>query len=886
MRTVFSWLVRLFPERFRERFGEAMLEHAALDVERARARGRLAGARAALGTAADLLWAALAERWRPAWTAANGETRRKDMRGSLQAWMRDLRHGARTLRGMPAFTATSAGTLGLAIGLLAGIYTVLDTVVLDPLAYPEPQRLVAVAATAPGSDLPREFDVAPEFLLHYKEHSRQLENVAAYDTFTSTIRVGDRVERVRMSVASSSLYDTLGARPALGRLPATDEEDVVVIGDVLWRTWFASDPSVVGRAYDIAGRQRTVVGVMPPGFAFPNDGALLWIAAFAKFENLRPGRFGIPLVARLAPGATPESAATELTALARQLPERFGGSPAYARIIGQHRAVVRPLLDYMLGPATRVLWVLFAAGAIVLAIACVNVANLFLVRAEGRQRDLAVRRAIGATSGQLVRLQMGEAFVIAGLAGVVAMALAWGCLPALLLAAPGRLPRLDQVAIGWPTLVFTAVAALIAATACGILPAVRGASPDPGRLRDGSRGSTGRRGWVRDGLVALQTALALVLLIGAGLLSRSLHRLSHVDPGYDTRDVFTFQFAPEQPALKDGPTWAQFHLDFLDRLRGLPGVTLAGLVENVPLNEDTPAQRFRAEGQEAGPDTGPRLNVNYAAGDYFPAMGIEVAEGRLFEAADHVTTHGNVLLSRSAARALWPGQSAIGKRLQAQGSEDWHTVVGVVDDVLQNGFRETPEAAVYFPLAGPKPETWRITSPAYVLKTARAEVVAPDVRALVRAAAPEAPMYRVFTMERLAADSMVDLSFTTLMLGIVSALALLLGAVGLYGVMSCVVAGRTREIGVRMALGATARQVRRMVVAHGARVVGVGIGLGVAAALAATRLLGGLLFGVAPVDPAIYTAMAALILGIGLLASYGPAQRASRVDPCESLRSD
>jgi predicted permease len=442
------------------------------------------------------------------------------------------------------------------------------------------------------------------------------------------------------------------------------------------------------------------------------------------------------------------------------------------------------------------------------------------------------------------------------------------------------------VAIGWPTLAFTAVAALVVATACGALPALRGASPDLSRLRESGRGSTGRRGWARDGLVTAQTALALVLLIGSALLLRSFHELRNVRPGYDTRDVFTFQFAPEQARLKDGPTWAEFHLDFLDRLRRLPGVAAVGLVENVPLNEDTRAERFRAEGSEAGPDAGPRLNVNWTAGDYFRAMGIEVREGRLFEAADHLTSHGNVLVSASAAAALWPGQGAIGKRLQQQGEADWHTVVGVVDDVRQNGFRETPEAAVYFPLSGPQPTSWAITTPAYVVKTARAEVIAPEVRALVRQVAPEAPMYRVFTMERLAAQSMVELSFTTLLVGIVSTLALLLGAVGLYGVLSYVVAGRTREIGVRMALGASARQVRRMVVAQGAKVVGLGIGLGLLAALAVTRTLGGLLFGVKAVDAPTFAAMALLMLAIGLLASYGPARRASRVDPCESLRSD
>jgi hypothetical protein len=288
----------------------------------------------------------------------------------------------------------------------------------------------------------------------------------------------------------------------------------------------------------------------------------------------------------------------------------------------------------------------------------------------------------------------------------------------------------------------------------------------------------------------------------------------------------------------------------------------------------------------ADPDAGPLLNFTCAAGDYFRAMGIAVVEGRPFETSDHVSALGNVVLSRSAAQALWPGQSAVGRRLQQQGQTAWYTVVGVVEDVMQYDFRGAPQSMVYAPLQGPTPTAWRVTSPGYVVKTTRAEVIAPEVRALIQEVAPEAPMYRVYTLDNLAARSMIELSFTLLTLSIVSALALFLGAVGLYGVLSCVVAERTREIGVRMALGATAAAVRRMVVTQGARAVGVGIAVGLLAALATTRALGSLLFGVAPVDATTFAAMAFLMLVIGGLAAYLPARRASRVDPCESLRSD
>jgi predicted permease len=889
VKTALAWLVRLFPKSFREHFGEAIVEHAALDCERRRL-GRLAAARSLLATVFDLGRSALAERWRPSWAAvptANGKGKGRAMSFTLDGGGAELRHALRTLRRTPGFTVTVVATLGLAIGAIAGVFAVLDRVLLSPLPYGHPDRLVFIAAEAPGSEMNGEFGLAGEFYLQYKENSRLLEDVALFATFTDTLRVGERAERISMGVVTNSLYSTLGATAALGRLPeASDEQRVAVISDALWRSWFGADPSVVGRAYDIAGQSRTIVGVMRPDFKFPNDGARLWIPIHVRAEGLHPGRFGMNAVGRMAPGTDRETVATELTALARRLPERFGGSPGYARLMERHRAVVRPLLDEMLGPAARSLWILFAAAGIVLLIACVNVANLFMVRAEARHRDLAVRRAIGASRAQLIRLQMAEALVAALLAGVLAVGLARLSLPALLRAAPAGIPRLEEVAIGAGTLLFTLVAAVLSGVGCGTAAALRAASPDLNRLREGGRGSTGRRGFTRDGLVAAQTAMALVLLIGAGLLMRSFLALRAVDPGYDPRDVFTFQFAPEQPALKDGPTWARFHLDFLDRLASLPGVTSVGLVENVPLDEGTRRERFRTEDMPEDPDAGRPLNVTFAAGHYFRTMAIEVLDGRPFETADHVSALGNVVISRSAASQLWPGQRAVGRRMQQQGTPYWHTVVGVVEDVMQYGFRDTPRALVYYPLVGPTPTTWSITTPAYVLKTTRAEVIAPDVRALIREVAPEAPMYRVYTMAGLAARSMIQLSFTLLTLGIVSALALFLGALGLYGVLSCVVAERTREIGVRMALGATAAAVRRMVVTQGARVVALGVAIGLAAAFAATRALGGLLYGVAAVDGPTFAAMASLMLVIGGLAAYIPARRASLVDPCESLRGD
>jgi len=803
-------------------------------------------------------------------------------------WISDFRYAWRALIRTPGFLVTSVATLGLAIGAVVGMFGVVNTVLLRPLPFPDADRLVVVAGTAPGSDLPERFGLGQEFYLHYRDRSQLLDGIFLFGGGTSTLRTDDRVERISMGFPTNGIYATLGVRPQVGRLPAPDDEDrVVLISDRLWSSWFGRDPAVVGKTYFVSGEMRQVIGVMPPEFSFPTEQTLLWVAGDVRPADVRPGQLGAPVVARMKPGVTREQLATELTRLSKELPARFGGPPNYARVIEQHSAVVEPLLDRLVGPTARTsLWVLLGAVSVVLLIACANVANLFMVRAEGRRRDLAVRRAIGASRAQLVRLQMAEAFLVALPAGGLAVILSAVTLPLFLRAAPEGLPRLGLAGLDLPTLAAAFALVVITALACGAVPALHASAPDLARLREGSRGSTGRRHLGRDVLVVAQTALALVLLIGSALLVQSFQRLRGVDPGYDTADIYTFQFAPEQEHLTDGPSWGRLHLEFMDRLRALPGVTAVGVVNNIPLDEGTGAGRFLTDAMD--PDGGGALlDQNFAGGDYFRVMGIDLLRGRPFTSDEAITPNSSVIISRSAAARLWPDQEPLGQRIRpAGGTAQWFTVVGVVEDVKQDDWRDTGEAIVYYPLTGPTPAAWGMGSPAYVVKSPRAASLGGEVRELVRQVAPEAPVYREFTMELLARRSMIQLSFTMLTLGVVSALAMILGAVGLYGVLSYVVAERTREIGVRMALGATAGAVRRLVVSQGARVVLVGTVVGVAAALASTRLLDALLYEVSAVDPVVFVAMSIMMIGIGMLASYVPARRASNVDPIESLRND
>ena len=803
-------------------------------------------------------------------------------------WTTDLRHAWRALRRTPGFLATCVVILALSIGAVAGMFTVVNAVLLRPLPFDKPERLVAVLGTAPGSDLPEQFDLGTDFYLHFKENSKLIDGIFTFGGGTSTFRTENRVERIGMAWPSNDVYRTLGVRPQLGRLPVPEDgDDVVLISDQLWSSWFGRDPSVIGKSYFVSDSIKQIIGVMPPEFHFPSERTMLWVATPIRLEDVRPGNFGSPVIARMKPGVTREQLATELTALAKQLPARFGGSPAYAKIIGQYRAVVDDLRERTIGSTARTsLWVLLGAVSVVLLIAVANVTNLFLVRTEGRRRIMAVRSAIGASRGQLVRLQMAEAFLVALPAGVVAVVLGAVTLPLFLRAAPEGIPRLGQVRVDPATVAIAFGLVLVVGLACGIVPAVRASAPDLTRLRDGGRGSTPGRRWGRDLLVVGQTALALVLLIGSALLVQSFQKLRHVDPGYRTDDIYTFQFAPDQPQLNDGPSLGRMHLNFMDRLRALPGVSAVGVVNNLPLDEGTGSSRVLTD-EMAADAGGVLLSFNFTGGDYFRVMGIDLLQGRPFTNEEATSPNSSIIISRSAATKLWPNENPLGRQLRRVGSTmPPFTVVGVVDDVKQNDWREEGEPVVYLPLTGPVPDAWALGSPAYAVKSTRAASMGREVRELVRQVAPEAPVYREYTMEFLARRSMVQLSFTMLTLGVVSALALVLGALGLYGVLAYVVAERTREIGVRMALGATTRAVLRQVISDGAKVVLVGIVVGVAAALASTRFLGTLLYDVRAVDPIVFALMSLMMLAVGMLASLMPARRASGVNPIEALRSD
>ena len=807
----------------------------------------------------------------------------------LQRWLKDFKHAARSLGRAPGFTLVVVATLALAIGANATIFSVVNPVLLEPLPYPHADRLVYIASTAPGTDQPDEFGVPDELFFEYRESVPALEELAMYGTGSSTTRAEGQVDQLFVTQATPSFFSTLGAQPLLGRLPTdADDANVVVISHWLWRTWFGSDPAVLNRSYTFANQTRTVIGVMPPEFRFPDERTAFWVPITIRPAQVTPGGFGPSVVARVKPGTDRAALVSQLEPLARRVQQRLGGPAPYVRIMERHRPVVKPLREHLVGNLSTPLWILLGTAGIVFLIACANVASLFTVRAENRRRDLAVRRALGAKRGDLVRSQLTEALLLAAAGGAIGALIAWVGVPLLVRAAPDAVaggfggapvPGLAEAGLDLKALLFTVGLAVLAAFAFGLLPAFRYSGTRLGSLQQAGRGIVGGN-LTRDALVVVQTAAALVLLVGAALLMRSFWQLSNVDAGYNTENIFTFQVAANRPDLNDRASMSRFQYTFMDRLKALPGVESVGYVTTLPLDEGAGSQNITTPALQASGAEAPRIRFAGAGGAYFQTMGIDLLKGRYFDRVEEERGMPLVLISQAAAGLLFPGEDPIGKELRpAAGGETWYSVIGVVEDIRVDDLRsETPDPMVYLPAVS--------ASPAYVVRSARAEQLEPEVRTIVRELIPTSPMYRIFTMKGLAASAMADLSFTMLIVSLAAMLALVLGAVGLYGVLSYRVTKRVQEIGVRMALGAEASGVRRMFVWQGGRVALLGIVVGALAAVALTTYIKTLLFNVAQLDILAFVGMSAVMLAVALLASYIPALRASRVDPVVALRAE
>jgi predicted permease len=819
---------------------------------------------------------------------------------------REARQSARALIRTPSFSVIAFATLVIGIAATTAIYTVLDAVVLQPLPYRDPAALVSVhhPATVPGSG-EATWGLSQAGYFYFKNQNHTLTDLGVYTAGAVTVTNDDRAESVRGGFVSASLFTTLDARPALGRLISTADDaphgpDVAVLSYVYWQRRFGGDRGIVGKILQTSGGPEQIVGVAEPGLTLPRPGAFSSTSDVASFGvdvwmplHLDPNApavnaHGYAGIGRLRNGVTPAEAQRDLASLMTRFTTLFptAYSPSFMHDYN-FRVGVTPLRDEVVGATVRQsLWLLFGAVAVVLFIACANVANLFLVRVEARRRESALRAAIGATRGHLAIHHVVESLMLTVSAGVVGLLVAHGALRALLAVAPTDIPRLATVRMGGGTIAFAALLSVAAGLVFGLMPVLR-REVDVSSLRDGGRGLTSSRTQrtVRGGLVVGQVALALVLLAAAGLMLRSFANLRRVRPGLDPHGVLTFDVSLPWVEYKDLASAYPFHVELARRIAALPGVTHVGAGDALPLRDMTSGcTAVVVEGQTYETGKTPCVSTPAVTPGFFDALGIHV-RGALPQWTDIDPTRktpATTVVTQALADRLWPHESAIGKGMRiggdAGGGGGYYRVVGVIPELRAKGLDQPPtEAALW---AGVE------HGEEYVVRTALSDpsTLMPRVRQIVASMNPRVPVTNVSTMDDVVQRSVARASFLMTLLLLAGGMALLLSAVGIYGVISYVVAQRRSEIGIRMALGARVPQVAALVLAQSMRLVALGVAIGVVGALAGTRLLRSLLFDVSPTDPWVLGGTAAVLVVIAVAASLAPARRATRVDPVEAMR--
>ena len=818
-------------------------------------------------------------------TQDQGLERRTRAALALGALTDDARFALRQLRRQPGFAAVALLTLALGIGANTAIFSVVHGVLLRPLPFADPGRLVRIAETSRG-----ELNtVSPTNFVDWREQSRSFTGMAAVSNGQAALTGAGEPEQLRYAQATAQLFDVLGVPPLLGRTFAAGDDRwggprVVVLNEGLWRRRFGADPGIVGRPVVLDGESYEVIGVVPAEGAYPSTAELWTPLAFdpAELPGMR-GAHWLRVLARLRPDVEVAQGAAEMAAIARRLERQY---PEKNTAAGTDVAVLH---DVMVGDVRTPLLVLLGAVGVVLLIACANVANLLLARAVGREGEIAVRAALGAGRGRIVRQLATESVVLALLGGAAGAAVAVLGVRALVAVTPdGVVPRLDTVRVDGTVLGVTLALAVLVGLLFGLAPVVQGMRLSLDRtLREGGRGTGGSRRAVRavDVLAGAEIALAVVLVAGAALLIRSFDRLRAVDPGVDVARVVTFDLQLPEARYGELDLQRAFNERLLGELRALPGVQHAGAVFGLPFSGFAYSLSFEVAGRPpVAPGERPSIQIRVATPDYFAAVGIPVRRGRGFGADDRAGAGRVILVNEAAARRFFPGQEPLGQQMSLGWTRDsvrmGGTIVGVVGDVRQFGLAEQPLPEIYVPYA-----QWPVDFTSIVLRTAGdPDAILAAARERVRQLDPALPLARVTTLERLAADTVAQPRFYMLLLGGFAALALVLAAVGVYGVIAYAVGRRTREIGVRMALGATSRRVLRDVVLRALALGGAGLAVGLVGALAATRLLRSQLYEVAPTDPATFAAVAVLLLLVAVAAAWVPARRASRVSPTAAMR--
>jgi putative ABC transport system permease protein len=894
-----AWLIRIFPGDFRRNYGDDMLS-AFLDQRDEAARSARVPLAATLLVATvtlrlswQLLKAGVAER--RSMTRNRLPPRSAGKAPMMDTMISDLRYAVRGHLKRPAFAVIAVLTLALGIGANTAIFSVVNGVLLRPLPYNDPAELIDVQVNSGIAGGPEWYGTSePE----YMDLSTQITSFAHVAASTgSEVTLGDSagagVRRVRIARVTANLFPLLGVPPLLGRTFGPDEDQpngsrAIVLSYGMWQRDFGGDPDIIGRTVSILDRAVPIVGVMPAGFEFPDPTREAWAPLGLDWEDPwdRNNHY-LRVMARLAPGATVDAAQSEVSVLAARSTAdypRFYPDPGY-------RIRLRPYHTRIVGDARTPLYVLLGAVGFVLLAACVNVANLLLARGEARKRELAIRTAVGASGRRVARQLLTENFLLALAGGVAGLAVAFLGVRTLLAIGPDSVPRLNQITIDGSVLGFSFAIAVGTGLVFGIMPALQAARSDVQEVLKeggGDRGSTRAGHAVRRTLVATQVMLAVLLVTGAGLMLRSVLNIYRVDTGFRTENVLTFRLSPSSNKYDTQELRVTFYRDLLEQLNSLPGVATAGAVSSLPLVGGTNNWSIIIEGQPAPTVAdAPAERVQRATPEYFDALGFTLLRGRLFTHDDNASTTGVVVINESMARAHWPGQDPLGKRMKVfAGSRPWMEVIGVVRDVRYNAVNRPPGPRWYVPHA--QAFVTAYSSPlsmTVVLHTDNdPRTLLGSVRNLMATFDSSVPTSRVQTMEEVFAGAVEGERFVTILLSVFGIVALFLAAVGVYGVISYAVSQRTHEIGLRMALGARGSSVLFQVVREGLVLALIGVGVGLLGSVALSRGLESMVFGITPTDPLTYIGVIVVLTAAAAGASLIPARRASRVNPMVALR--
>lgn len=810
----------------------------------------------------------------------------------------DLRYAIRTLRNKPGFTLIAILTLALGIGANTAIFSVVNAVVLRPLPYAEPDRLMTLWETMPGSD---QRSVAPGNFVDWRTQNKTFQDMAATFYANFNLTSDGEPDRIDGATITSNLMSVLGASAQLGRTFQPDDDEhqdrsVALISDGLWKRRFGADQSVVGRSITIDETPHTIVGVMSRGFQFParsdlwvlgrNRGAvpasLISQLPTNDWVHERDAHF-IRVIGRLRPGVTLSQAQSDIAGITRRMEQEFPQSN------GGLGSNVVPLHAQVVGDVRGMLFILLGAVGFVLLIACTNVANLMLARATQRDREIAIRTAVGASRLRLIRQLLTESLLLSIVGGLAGLMVSIWAVAVFVKLSPGDIPRLDEASVDLRLLGFTLLVSLLTGVGFGLLPAFQATRTNlNSALKEGgTKASEGRhRRGARNVLVVTEIALAQVLLVGAALLAISYVRVTQIDPGFNPNRVLTAKIAPAAKKYPDPKSRSTFYATVLEHLQGLPGVESAGMVMSLPLTGSSMNRGFRVEGRPVPKaDENVTMDFQIVSPGYFSTLEIPIKRGRGLSAADTETSEHVIVINDTMARRYWPNEDPVGRRMGiGESSKDtsWRTIVGVVGDNRHASLSEPPVPTAFIAYRQDL-ESWPRMGFVIKAKTDAASLTS-AVRKELAAIDPAQPVYAIEPLENLLHASVAQRRFIMMLLGSLSAIALTLAMVGVYGVISFSVSERTQEIGIRMALGARAADVLRMVLGQGIRITLVGILIGVAAAFALTRLLSSLLFAVSATDLRTFSIVAGLLAAVALLACYIPARRATKVDPLVALR--